>query len=164
MILWTNFIQIYEVHTHPPFSILLFYFHSIGQPLRVKDFFNCSSLFKLVYLHPYYLCMLFRRSPRRLSPWYHTGIHIQQVTNKLEINPRNIISTPSKDVNIIFQKLHQHCFFQGGNCDPTWKYFSSSWLIKILSNFLDNTSCDLVSNPTLGPLNYYWIRSSATIA
>ena len=45
-ILGASFIQICEVYTYPPLPILLFHYHRIGQPFRVKHLFNSLGQIK----------------------------------------------------------------------------------------------------------------------
>ena len=45
----TSPVEICKVHTHPPFSCLLFHYHGIHQPLRVKYLFYSPCLFKFGY-------------------------------------------------------------------------------------------------------------------
>ena len=52
MIFWASFIQICEVYTDSPLSVLLLYHHSIGQPFRVKNLLNSPCLLKLHHLVP----------------------------------------------------------------------------------------------------------------
>ena len=59
----------------------------------------------------------------RLLSWDCLWIHIQLVACKLRINPRYVISTPGKHINIIFQQFHQRCLFQGWNLRPHLKVF-----------------------------------------
>ena len=49
-VLGAGYIQIYEVHTNPPFPTLLLHNHCIGQPFRVENFLNSPNLLKLVHL------------------------------------------------------------------------------------------------------------------
>ena len=49
-VLWTSFVQVCEVYTHPPLPILLLYYHCISQLLRVENFLNSPSLLKLHHL------------------------------------------------------------------------------------------------------------------
>ena len=39
-VLWTNFVQVGEVHTHPSLPICLLNHYYISQPFRVVDFSN----------------------------------------------------------------------------------------------------------------------------
>ena len=55
-----RFVQMCEVHTHPPLSILFLYYHCIGQPLRVENFLNSLRLLKLIQLFLDNIIMLFR--------------------------------------------------------------------------------------------------------
>ena len=49
-VFWTGLIQICEVYTYSPLSILLLHHYSIGQPVRVKHLFNSLSLLMFDYL------------------------------------------------------------------------------------------------------------------
>ena len=65
-IFWASFIQISEVYTNSPFSALLLYHYSVSQPLRIKNFLDCSRFLKLHRLVPNSVGMLFQRAPRGL--------------------------------------------------------------------------------------------------
>ena len=54
----TGLIEISEVHTNPPLPIILFYYHSVSQPLRIENLLYCPSLFQLVGFFFYYIGML----------------------------------------------------------------------------------------------------------
>ena len=82
-----NLIQISEIHTHTPLPIFLLYYHSVSQPVGVKDLLNCSSLFQLVYFYPYCLSVLLGLVPRRLLTWCSLRIHIQLMTYESKVNP-----------------------------------------------------------------------------
>ena len=56
-IFWASLIHIYEVHTHSPFSILLFHHHNICQPFKVEDFLDSPCLFELHHLISNRICM-----------------------------------------------------------------------------------------------------------
>ena len=58
-ILGTSLIEVREVHAYSPLSCLLFYHHRIGQPLRIKNFFDSPSLLKLGQLTSDSFSMLF---------------------------------------------------------------------------------------------------------
>ena len=76
MVFRASFIQINEVHTNPPLFRLLLHHDCIGQPLKIKYYFNCSSALELVYLFFYYLGVLLRRASKRLPFGHDCWIHI----------------------------------------------------------------------------------------
>ena len=59
-IFWVSLIQICEVLTHSPFSVILFHHHSIGQLFRVEDFLDSPCLLELYHLIPNSICMFLR--------------------------------------------------------------------------------------------------------
>ena len=42
-----DFIQICEVYTHPPLTVLLFYHHGVGQPLQIKTLLDSPCSLKM---------------------------------------------------------------------------------------------------------------------
>ena len=46
----TDFVQVYEVYTYTPLSVLLFYHHGVGQPLGIKNFLDSPYSLKFSYL------------------------------------------------------------------------------------------------------------------
>ena len=50
MIFRTDFVQVCEVYTYPPLSVLLFYHHGVGQPLGIKNFLDSPYSLKFSYL------------------------------------------------------------------------------------------------------------------
>ena len=46
----TGFIQICEVYTNSPLTVLLFYNHGVGQPLRIKNLLDSPYSLQFSYL------------------------------------------------------------------------------------------------------------------
>ena len=65
-IFWASLIQIYEVHTHSPFSVLLLHHHSTGQPFRVEHFLDSPCLLKFYHPISNSICMFLGWAPRLL--------------------------------------------------------------------------------------------------
>ena len=65
----TSPVKICKVHTHSPFSCLLFHYYGIRQSLRIKHLFNSPCLFKFGYLTFDNLYMFLRGAPRWLPFW-----------------------------------------------------------------------------------------------
>ena len=86
-ILGASFIQICEVHTHPPLPILLLHYHCISQPVRVDNFLNSPSLLKLVHLFLDSIRMLLRLVPRWLLPREDNRVDIEMMAYKVWIYP-----------------------------------------------------------------------------
>ena len=107
MVFCTDLIQICEVHTHSQLPIFLLHHYSIGQPLRVKHFFNSPSLLKFYHL-------VFDASEWSLDE-HRDGCFlggnrwndIQMMTDEVRIHPRSFISNLCEHVNIPSEKLYQ---------------------------------------------------------
>ena len=59
-ILQIGFIQVCKVYTYLPLSVLLFYHHGVGQPLRIKNFIDSPCSLKFSYLILNSFIMIFR--------------------------------------------------------------------------------------------------------
>ena len=60
----TSLIEIDEVNTNSPLPILICYYHSVSQLIRIKTFLYCPSLFQLVNFFFYCTGMLIGGPPR----------------------------------------------------------------------------------------------------
>ena len=105
-ILWTGFIQVCKVYTYLPLSVLLFYHHSVGQPLRVKNFLDspCSLKFSHIVLNSF--IMVFGWAPGWLLSRSDGGVDVQVMADKIKINSRGFAGVPSKYVNILPEEFN----------------------------------------------------------
>ena len=110
MVFWTCFVQICEVHTYPPLSILIFHHHNIGQLFKVKHFFNSPNLLNFHHLVFDIIRMIFREAPRWLFSRDDRWIDIQMMTDETRIHPRSFVSIPSEYINVSLEKFHQLFF------------------------------------------------------
>ena len=106
----TCFVQICEVHIYLSFSIFLLHHHSVGQPFRVKHFFNSLNLLKLHHLVFDGIRMILRQASRWLLSRDDKRVDVQMMTNEVWIHPWSFVSIPSEYVNVPLEEFHQLLF------------------------------------------------------
>ena len=106
-ILGTSLIEVREIHAHSPLSCLLLYHHRIGQPLRIKNFFDSPSLLELGHLTSDSFGVLFWWAPRWLSFRNNGRIHIESMTDETWIYAWGFIWAPCEHIDIFFEELQQ---------------------------------------------------------
>ena len=124
---WASFIEIREVDTHPPFSCLLFYYHRIGQPLRIENLLDSPSLFELGNFASNRLDVFLRWPPRRSPPRHNGGIHIKSMTNETWVHPRGFIRVPFENVHVGSEEFQQTRLLLQRQFSPNLKEFF--WII-----------------------------------
>ena len=72
-ILGVCFIQVREVHTHPPFFVGLFYHYYVGQPVEVVNFAYKLYFLQLVNLFCYGLVLFLREHSLLLTDMSKRG-------------------------------------------------------------------------------------------
>ena len=110
MVFRTCSVQICEVHTYPSLSVFLLHHHSVGQPFRVKHFFNSLSLLKFHHLIFDSIIMIFREAPRWLFSRDDRWIDVQMMTDEAQIHPWSFVSIPSEYINVSLEKFDQLFF------------------------------------------------------
>ena len=99
-----------EVYTHAPFSIGLLDDDDVGQPLGIIDFPDESSSQKLFYFFHNSLVPFRGKNSSFLLDGLFGGVDIQLVFYHLIVYPRNIYMSPSEDVQILLEELHNPAF------------------------------------------------------
>ena len=74
-IFWTDFVQVYEVYTYSPLTVLLLYHYGVNQPLRIKNLLDspCSLQFNYLLFNSFIMISrwasrsLLSRSDRRVD-------------------------------------------------------------------------------------------------
>ena len=148
----TGFVQVCEVYTYPPLSVLLFYHHSVGQPLRVKNFLDspCSLKFSHIVLNSF--IMVFGWAPGWLlsrSDWW---VDIQVMADKIRINSWGFASVLSKHVNILSKEFNECLFFMREQLCPNLK--KNFWIS------VNDYSFQIFTNRLLGWPSPWWSWSS----
>ena len=105
-ILRTGFIQICKVYTCPPLSVLLFYHHGVGQPLRIKNFPDSPFSLKFSYLVLNSFIMIFKWALGWLLSRSDWRVDIQVMADKVRINSWGFASVPSKHVNVLPEEFN----------------------------------------------------------
>ena len=106
-ILGASLVQISEVYTHSPFAIYLLNHYHIGKPIQIMDFSNklcCNQLLdhilnSIVSLGGEYSFLLLHK--------FRGGTYIQAVGYDFRIYTWRILMTPSKHINVLFQKTDE---------------------------------------------------------
>ena len=102
----TSLIEVSEVTQTPPLPILLFHYYSVSQPIWIKNFHYCPSLFQLVDLFFYCIGMLIRGSSRWLFLWASFEIYVQPMAYEVRINPCCFIWVPSEYIDMLLKESH----------------------------------------------------------
>ena len=110
MVFRTCSVQICEVHTYPSLSFFLLHHHSIGQPFRVKHFFNCPSLLKFHHLVFDGVRMILRGASRWLLSRDDGWVNVQMMKDKGRTHPWSFESIPSEYINFLLEEFHQLLF------------------------------------------------------
>ena len=135
-ILGASLIEIREVHAHPPFSSLLFYYYRIGQLLRIKNFLDSPSLFELGNFASNRLGVFPRWSPRRLPPGHNGRVHVESMTNEIRVHPC-FIRVPCENIHIGSEELQQPRLFLQRQFSPNLEEFfriaSNNYLLQIFT-------------------------------
>ena len=126
-ILGTSLIEIREVHAHSPLSYLLLYHHCIGQPLRIKNYFDSPSLPELGHLTSDSFSVLFLWSSRWLSFGNNGRIHVESMTNEIRIYTWGFIWAPCEHIYIFSEEFQQSLIFLQRQFSPILE--KSFWII-----------------------------------
>ena len=87
-ILRVGLIQVCEVHVDPPFPTLLLHHDCVGQPFGVEYLLDSPRFLQFCDLLSHDVCMLFRRSPRRLLLRRYGRANIKVMADEIWVNPR----------------------------------------------------------------------------
>ena len=105
-IFWAGFIQIREIYTDSPFSALLLHHYSVGQPLRIKNFFDSPCFLKLHHPLPNNISVFLRQTLMWLLFGSNGWVNVQVVIDEVRIDPWGLIGVPRKYIHIFFEKTN----------------------------------------------------------
>lgn len=113
-----SFVEVFEVYAHSPFPTGLIDQHHIGQPLRILDISDKSSLEEL--LHLFFCCLVsFNiKISLLLFYWLEGKVIIELMHHYFRVKSFHVIMRPSKDINISSEALREHIFAFGDELIP----------------------------------------------
>ena len=100
-VLWTSFVQVGEVHTHPSLPIYLLNYYYISHPFRVVDFSNEACTQQLVNFFNCSLVPFLCEDPLSLSNGWKGWGDVELMDDGIWVNPWHVFVGPGKDVQVV---------------------------------------------------------------
>ena len=100
-VLWTSFIQVGEVHTHPSLPIRLLNHYFVSQPFGVVDLSNEPCTQQLVNFFNCSLVTFLCENPLTLSNGWKGWRDVELMDNGIWVDPKHVFIGPSKYVQVV---------------------------------------------------------------